>query len=95
MIVPSFFTTTAYRSEGFLGSFAHQRLSNRRRPYFFIYVVAANAIYFEKLFHGSYSCIKSERQTRARGMARSIIQSIAVPFENSVTRVLRNFAYSA
>ena len=30
-------------------SFAHQRLSNRHRPYFFIYVVAENAISFEKL----------------------------------------------
>ena len=43
MIVPSFFTATAYRSEEFLG-FAHQRLSNHHRPYFFIYVVAANVI---------------------------------------------------
>ena len=36
-------------------SFALQRLSNRRLPYFFIYVVASNATFpFEKLFHGSY-----------------------------------------
>ena len=53
MIVLSFFTATAYRVFGL--SFAHQRVSNCRCPYFFIYVVAANVISFEKLFHGSYS----------------------------------------
>ena len=30
--------------------FAHQRLSNRHRPFFFLYVVAANAISFKKNF---------------------------------------------
>ena len=35
MIVPSFFTATAYRSEDFLDSLSHTNASNRRRPYFF------------------------------------------------------------
>ena len=51
IIVPSFFTATAYRLE----DFSHTNASNRCRPYFFIYVVAANTILFVKHFHGSYS----------------------------------------
>ena len=49
MIVPSFFTATAYRSVFGL-PFAHKCLSNRRHPHFFIYVVAANAISLKKTF---------------------------------------------
>ena len=61
MIVSSFFTATAYRSEEFGLSFAHQRLSNRRRPYFFIYVVAANVISFEKLSMAVTLSVRSSR----------------------------------
>ena len=51
----SFFTATAYWSEAFLGLSFAQWLSNRRLPYFFIYMVASNTAFpFEKLFHDSY-----------------------------------------
>ena len=35
------------------------------------------------------------RQTNDLWVVSEVVQSIAVPFENPVTRVLRKFAYSA
>ena len=56
MIVPSFFTATAYQSEESLDSLSHTNASLTVAAHtFFIYVVAANIISFEKLFQSSYS----------------------------------------
>ena len=55
MIVPLFFTATAYQPEEFLGSLSHTNASPTVAAHTFLYVVATNAISFEKLFHGSYS----------------------------------------
>ena len=54
MIVHSFFTATAYRSEVF-GLSRTSATLQPSPPILFIYVVVAHAISFEKLFHDSYS----------------------------------------
>ena len=48
MIVSSFFTATAYRSEEFGLSFAHQRLSNSRRPSFYYIRGSRECNFFRK-----------------------------------------------
>ena len=47
MLYKSSFSHSVSIGSVFVLSFAHQRLSNRHRPYLFIYVVAANTIPFE------------------------------------------------
>ena len=57
------FTATAYRSEEFWALFSTPTPLQPSPPILFIYVVAANAISFEKLFHDSYS-LRTVRSSR-------------------------------